>query len=107
MADQTLTFRCPRELEGLLPAPTPAGRALPDWLKAMPMQAHSAVVAGQDDTVKRCPPFVDAMISGFLIPLICDVRVENGELGQRVQHARGQAFGLVEPACPQGERRLL
>ena len=33
----------------------------------------------EDDTVKRCPPFIDAMTSGFLIPLICDVRVENGE----------------------------
>lgn len=79
MAEQTLIFRCPKELEGLVPAPTLAGQALPGWLKAMPMQAYSAVVAAEDDTVKRCPPFVDAMTSGFLIPLICDVRVENGE----------------------------
>ena len=70
MADQTLTFRCPKELEGLAPPPTLAGQGLPGWLKAMPMQAYSPVVAAQDDTVKRCPPFVDAMTSGFLIPLI-------------------------------------
>jgi hypothetical protein len=37
------------------------------------------VVQGEDDTVKRCPPFIDAMTAGFLIPLICDVRVEDGE----------------------------
>ena len=79
MVEQVLTFRCPKELEGRLPAPVPAGQALPDWLKAMPMQAHSAVVSAPDDTVKRCPPFVDAMTSGFLMPLMCDVRVENGE----------------------------
>lgn len=75
----SLTFRCPKELDGLLPVPIPAALGLPDWLKAMPQQAFSAIVSGADDTVKRCPPFVDAMTSGFLIPLICDVNVENGE----------------------------
>ncbi|MES3026746.1 MAG: hypothetical protein V4820_02690 [Pseudomonadota bacterium] len=75
----TLTFRCPKELEGLAPPPIPAMQGLPDWLKTMPAQAFSTVVAGDDDTVKRCPPFVDAMTNGFLIPLICDIRVENGE----------------------------
>ncbi len=45
----------------------------------MPAQAFSATIGTEDDTVKRCPPFLDAMTFGFLIPLICDVRVENGE----------------------------
>jgi hypothetical protein len=75
----TLTFRCPKELEGLLPPPVPAARGLPGWIRDMPRQAFSTVVGGEDDTVKRCPPFIDAMTSGFLIPLICDLRVENGE----------------------------
>jgi hypothetical protein len=76
---KTLTFRCPIELEGLIPAPTPANEGLPAWLRSMPTQAFSAVASGDDDTVKRCPPFIDAMTSGFLIPLICDLQVENGE----------------------------
>ncbi len=75
----TLTFRCPKELDGLLAPPIPAVQGLPGWLKAMPNQAFSTAVFTDDDTVKRCLPFVDAMTSGFLIPLICDVRVENGE----------------------------
>ncbi|MGA7804248.1 hypothetical protein [Bradyrhizobium sp.] len=75
-----LTFRCPAELEGLLPVPVPAISALPDWLKAMPPQAFNAVNSRDENTVKRCPPFVDAMTSGFLIPLICDLKVENGEI---------------------------
>jgi hypothetical protein len=45
----------------------------------MPAQAYSALVDADDDTAKRCPPFVDAMTYGFLIPLICDLEVENGE----------------------------
>ena len=82
MADtppKTLTFRCPKELEGLAPPPTPAAAGLPEWLRTMPQQATSAFVAGEDDTVKRCPPFVDAMTCGFLMPLTCDLKVENGE----------------------------
>ena len=75
----TLTFRCPRELDGLLPPPVPAASGLPGWFKAMPPQAFNALLSREDDTVKRCPPFIDAMTSGFLIPLICDLRVENGE----------------------------
>jgi hypothetical protein len=74
----TLTFRRPREMEGL-PPPTPARLGLPDWLKEMPQQAFSALAGAEDDTVKRCPPFVDAMTCGFLIPLACDLRVEDGE----------------------------
>lgn len=80
MSDDRLTikFRCPRELEGLLPAPVPASLGLPDWLKAMPTKAFSALNIQDEQTVKRCPPFVDAMTTGFLIPLICDLRVEDG-----------------------------
>ena len=69
----TLTFRCPAELHGLLPPPVPAAHGLPDWFKAMPPQAFNAINDQVGDTVKRCPPFIDAMTSGFLIPLICDV----------------------------------
>jgi hypothetical protein len=76
----TLTFRCPAELEGKIPAPIPASLGLPDWLKAMPTQAFNALNGKEDQTVKRCPPFVDAMTSGFLIPLVCDLTFQNGEI---------------------------
>ncbi len=100
----TLTFRCPRELEGLLPAPTPAAAGLPGWFKSMPARALTAF-SGEDDTVKRCPPFIDAMTGGFLIPLICDVRVEKGEFtwdsdlppGGSVGYSRSP-LGLHDPS---------
>ncbi len=75
----TLTFRCPKRLEGVAPPPVPAVQGLPSWLRSMPAQAFSGLSDGEDDTVKRCPPFVDAMTGGFLMPLISDLRVENGE----------------------------
>jgi len=76
----TLKFRCPAELEGILPPPIPASLGLPTWLKAMPTQAFNAINMRDEDTIKRCHPFVDAMTCGFLIPLICDLRIENGEI---------------------------
>ena len=91
----TLTFRCPKELEGLAPPPVPAPLGLPGWLKAMPGQAFSALVGGEDDTVKRCPPFIDAMTRGFLIPLTCDLKVENGEFSWDNDLPPGGAAGFA------------
>jgi len=76
----TLKFSCPVELEGKLPLPVPASLGLPDWLKAMPTKAFSSINLREEETVKRCPPVVDAMTTGFLLPLLCDLRVENGAI---------------------------
>lgn len=73
-----MTFRCDPALAGHLPRPTPARSALPDWLRAMPAKAHSEIHGREIRTVKQCPPFVDAMAHGVMIPLPCDVRVERG-----------------------------
>lgn len=71
-------FRCPPELAEILPRPYPAKRGLPDWLKRMAATAPSADVQGEIRTVKQCPPFVDAMGFGFIVPLITDIRVDRG-----------------------------
>ncbi len=76
----TIKFRCPPELEGVLPPPVRATLGLPSWLKAMSAQSFNAINMREENTIKRCPPFVDAMTSGFLLPLICDLRVENGTI---------------------------
>ena len=74
----TIVFRCPPELEAVLPRPIPAVRGLPDWFKAMPQKAVSSLSHDQQFTVKKCPPFVDAMTYGFLMPLVADLRIEDG-----------------------------
>jgi len=76
--DLTITFRCPPELEAVLPRPIPAVQGLPDWFKAMPQKAYSALLQAEQMTLKKCPPFIDAMTYGFLVPLIDDLRVEDG-----------------------------
>jgi hypothetical protein len=71
-------FRCPPELEAILPRPVPAVIGLPDWFKAMPGSVFSDILQMEQLTVKRCPPFIDAMTYGFLIPLVTDLHVDDG-----------------------------
>jgi hypothetical protein len=76
---QSIIFRCPPELESILPRPIPAVRGLPDWFKALPQQAPSQTLGDPLFTIKKCPPVIDAMTYGFLMPLACDVSVKKGE----------------------------
>jgi hypothetical protein len=71
-------FRCDPALLEALPRPRPARQALPEWLRTMPMTAVSDMHDGSVRTVKQCPPFIDAMRAGFVMPLPCDVRYADG-----------------------------
>src|ERR1700735_580384 len=75
-----VVFRCDPTLADGLIRPMPARQALPEWLRAMPRTAYSQTHGQDVRTVKQCPPFVDAMAHGFIIPLPCDVRVHDGVL---------------------------
>ncbi len=75
-----VVFRCDPALEATLPRPVAARAALPDWLRRMPRHAASDMHGGDIRTVKHCPPFIDAMGHGFVIPLACDVHVRDGRL---------------------------
>jgi hypothetical protein len=74
-----IIFRCDPALIDRLPPPIAARRALPDWLRQMPATAFSETHGQDVRTVKQCPPFVDAMAYGFIMPLPCDVKVANGK----------------------------
>ena len=75
-----MIFRCDPALIDRLERPVPARAALPGWLRAMPAEAFSHVHDTDVRTVKQCPPFVDAMSHGVVIPLPCDVTVRDGRL---------------------------
>ena len=72
-----MIFRCDPALSDHLPRPVAARGVLPDWLRAMPARAHSDIHGRDIRTVKQCPPFVDAMAHGVMIPLPCDVNVDD------------------------------
>jgi hypothetical protein len=71
-------FRCDPALIDALPRPRLARQALPEWLRTMPMTAHSDMHDASVRTVKQCPPFIDAMRAGFAMPLPCDVHYADG-----------------------------
>jgi hypothetical protein len=58
----------------------PARAALPGWLREMASRQLSPLHGQEVRTVKQCPPFIDAMCHGFIMPLPCDVVVQNGAL---------------------------
>jgi len=75
-----IKFRCDPALIDSLPRPAPAREFLPDWLRDMPRSAFSSVHGEDVRTVKHCPPFIDAMSQGFVMPLPCDVMVQDGRM---------------------------
>ena len=81
-----IVFRCDPAIEHELIRPVAARAALPDWLRAMPRTAFSDLHGQDVRTVKQCPPFVDAMSHGFIIPLPCDVTVHDGVLSWDWDH---------------------
>jgi hypothetical protein len=69
----TIEFLCNQEILSRFPRPFPANQQIPNWLKAMPMDRPNPTgPGGIDGTVKRCPPFLEAMTAGYIIPLPCD-----------------------------------
>ena len=80
-----IKFTCPPQLEGMLPPPQPARRVLPDWLRKMEMM-HDIPDVGEEMSLKNCPPFVDAMTHGFVIPLAADISIEDGRFSWDWDH---------------------
>jgi hypothetical protein len=67
-----VVFSCDKHLLGAIPSPVPAVRMTPDYFRQVKPQVDNHPKNG---TVKRCVPFLDALSSGFIIPMWCDVYV--------------------------------
>lgn len=78
MSDPLIEFHCAEGLEGQpFPQPVAATQNMPQWVKQMPAQ----IPGGQGTawlTAKKCPPFIDALTGGYLVPLVCDVHFTMG-----------------------------
>lgn len=87
--EMALKFRCAPGLGSVLPRPIPAVLGLPDWFKALPQKAFNFSMGEESLTVKKCPPFIDAMTYGFLIPLATDLEVRHGEFSWNFELPEG------------------
>jgi hypothetical protein len=108
-----ITFTCAPEDLGVIAPPVPAKTYLPDWFRKLP--AIDPARESRTDTgltVKRCLPFLDAMTTGWILPLAATVRLEIRDGGTRVDaswefdrpmvsnHAMYQAAGNPMGARP-------
>lgn len=76
---QLLTFRCPKELEGLLPPPIPAAQGLAGLVENHAARGVQRDHGGPERHREALPAVRGCDDLGFLIPLICDIKFENGE----------------------------
>lgn len=81
----TIRFLCAPEDEGVIAPPVLAKAHLPDWFRKLPAVDPAKSSASDTGlTVKRCMPFLDAMMTGYVIPLAATVRLEVKDYGQSV-----------------------
>lgn len=84
-AASTISFLCEPEDLGVVAEPKPAKAVLPDWFRKLPPVAREYLGARDNAlTVKRCMPFLDALTTGWIIPLAAEVRLEIGDGGRKV-----------------------
>jgi hypothetical protein len=69
---------------GVIPEPYPARKLIPEWFKALPPRINPGLETG---TLKRCPPFLDAMVTGWIIPLAADVEITSNEDASFIEYS--------------------
>ncbi len=73
--------RCHPALRHLLPEPVPGSKAVPDWLRTMPSEVAAKTLGGEAvRTLKHCPPIIDALSGGVIIPLATDLVIAEGQM---------------------------
>lgn len=81
-----IEFVCDPADHGVIAEPVEAKTELPDWFRRLPAIAKSNLSATDNGlTVKRCMPFLDALTTGWILPLAASVRLEIRDGGQTVE----------------------
>ena len=77
-----------------LPAPYPANKAIPDWFKNMSQEAPLPE-GNPIQTLKQCPPFLDALSGGYILPLSGDIQFKMDDDGKLTVETPGFQAGLA------------
>jgi len=80
-----IEFLCAPQDLGVIAPPVPAREALPDWFRRLaPVDKNHLSTTDNALTVKRCMPFLDALMAGWILPLAATVRIEIADKGETV-----------------------
>lgn len=107
-----IEFVCDPRDHGVIAEPVPAKSVMPDWFRKLPPVDSNHVHATNNGlTIKRCMPFLDAMTTGWILPLGATVRLEvkdNGatvEAGWEIDRVMVSNHGMYQVAGnPHGHR---
>lgn len=98
--DDIIEFACHKDFYGIIPEPVPAKKWIPDWFKQLGGKLQDDTKDGpgglQSSTIKRCPPFLDAMNLGWIIPLAGDVQFTTNEDASGVDYSWKFPSTLIE-----------
>ena len=72
-----IEFMCHPEWRGVIPEPKPAHKFIPEWFKKIPSTSDTKRdhFGAPSANAKKCMPMLDAMSIGYVMPLMCDLRV--------------------------------
>ncbi|ASY72245.1 hypothetical protein N181_29070 [Sinorhizobium fredii USDA 205] len=83
---RVIRFICRPEDRDVIAPPIAAKLALPDWFRRLPpVDKKHLSTTNNGLTVKRCMPFLDAMTSGWILPVAATVRLEIKNGGRNVE----------------------
>lgn len=104
-----IQFRCLKEDWNVIPKPFPARKLLPEWYKTLQPKTEPGL---EKSTIKRCAPFLDAMVVGWIIPLATEIHIKSNKDCSQVDwkcnfnkpiietHSAVQLNGDKHPAYP-------
>ena len=88
-------FFCEERCKGIIPEPYSARKYMPEWYKRLNSKGIN-----EDGfnfaTLKRCPPFLDALCTGWIIPLAADVKFSVRDNGEGVSWESTFFLNMVE-----------
>jgi hypothetical protein len=70
-----IKFTCSDLVKDVIPNPTPAHKAMPEWFKRLDKDV-SGLEKTEAGTAKRCVPVLEAISQGYIIPLWADLYVK-------------------------------
>jgi len=75
--EPVITFKTNPDLIGKIPEPYPSRKFIPEWYKKLDMfffeEEDQNGNIQRTPTIKRCPPVLDALSAGWIIPLAADL----------------------------------
>lgn len=85
MFSPKITFKTELELFDMIPQPVPARHMIPDWYKKLSSFTKAKDSSWRERTIKRCPPVLDALSTGYIICTPAEIELVINEVGDLVE----------------------